>query len=105
MRINIAHERVLDRVLGRKKREAFRYDVVDLKAMLRNILVWADRFVPSESGSILLDDPTLDEKKRKPGLLCFVASFGKNSAPLAGTTMPVSLGIAGRTYSTGKPYI
>ena len=105
MRINIAEKAVLDKILERKKKEAYRPEDVDLNDMLREILTWANKFVPSESGSILLDDPVLNQHKKKAGVLYFIACFGKGSAALAGATLPINVGIAGSTYSTGKPYI
>ncbi|MCC6501854.1 MAG: GGDEF domain-containing protein [Deltaproteobacteria bacterium] len=105
MRINIAEKAVLDKILERKKKDAYRPEDVDLKDMLREILMWANKFVPSESGSILLDDPVLNQHRKKAGVLYFVACFGKGSAALAGATLPVNVGIAGSTYSSGKPYI
>ncbi|MBI5491597.1 MAG: GGDEF domain-containing protein [Deltaproteobacteria bacterium] len=105
MRINIAPKHILDKILERKRKDEYRPENVDLKQMLKEILSWANRFVPSESGSILLDDPVLNQNKEKTGLLYFVACFGKGSAALVETTLPIGLGIAGRTYTTGKPYI
>lgn len=105
MRINIAEKAVLDKILERKKKEAYRPEDVDLNDMLREILTWANRFVPSESGSILLDDPVLNQHKKKAGVLYFIACFGKGSGALAGTTLPINVGIAGSTYTSGKPYI
>jgi diguanylate cyclase (GGDEF)-like protein len=105
MRINIAEKAVLDKILERKKKDAYRPEDVDLNDMLREILTWANSFVPSESGSILLDDPVLNQYKKKSGVLYFIACFGKGSGALAGTTLPISVGIAGSTFTSGKPYI
>ncbi len=105
MRINIAPKHILDKILERKRKDEYRPEGVDLKNMLKEILSWANRFVPSESGSILLDDPVLNQDKKKSGLLYFVACFGKGSGTLVETTLPIDLGIAGRTYTSGKPYI
>jgi len=105
MRINIAEKAILDKVLERKKKEAYKPEDVDLNDMLREILTWANRFVPSESGSILLDDPILNQHKKKAGVLYFIACFGKGSGALAGATLPINVGIAGSTYTSGKPYI
>jgi diguanylate cyclase (GGDEF)-like protein len=105
MRINVAPSDILDTILKRKRWEDARLDIIDLKEMLKNILVWANRFVPSESGSIFLDDPTLDQQKKKSGLLYFVACFGKGSSELSGTTIPSDVGIVGKTYMGGEPYI
>jgi diguanylate cyclase (GGDEF)-like protein len=105
MRITLADKAILDTILERKRREDTRVSTIDLKGMLRNILSWANRFVPSESGSILLDDPTMNQHRQKPGMLYFIACFGKGSSGLAGTILPVNVGIVGKTYMAGKAYI
>lgn len=105
MRINVAKKPVLERVLKRKQWHGIGPEQVDLEDMLKSILKWANEFVPSESGSILLDDPVLDESKRKPGKLYFVACFGKGSKSIMGNNIPISVGIVGNTYMTGRPYI
>ena len=104
MRINIASIEILEKILERKKKDEYGTASVDLKKMLKEILTWANRFVPSESGSILLDDPTLNQFKQKSGELYFVACFGKGSASLVNTPLPADIGIVGRTYSTGKAW-
>ena len=107
MRIHIVGQPLLDRLLDRKARVGI--ENVDLHAMLKEILLWANRFVPSESGSILLDDPALmkiKKKKRKvEAQLYFVGCFGSGSGALVGTSIPEGTGIVGRTYISGKPYI
>ncbi|MBI5827019.1 MAG: sensor domain-containing diguanylate cyclase [Deltaproteobacteria bacterium] len=105
MRINIAPKQILDKILERKRRDEYRPENIDLKAMLKEILTLAGKFVPSESGSILLDDPVLNQNRQKPGVLYFVSCFGKGSSFLVGTYLPAALGIAGQTYTTGRPYI
>ncbi len=105
MRIYLADDAAIDRVLERKKRHEYGGEEVDLREMLKSILRWANEFVPSEAGSILLDDPVLDENRRKPGRLYFMACFGKGSSRLAGTCVPSDAGIAGRCYRTGKAYM
>lgn len=105
MRINIAQKQILDKILERKRRDEFRPEDIDLKGMLKEILAWANKFVPSESGSILLDDPILNQNRQKSGVLYFVACFGKGSTALVETSLPIKLGIAGQTYTTGRPYI
>ena len=105
MRITIAKKHILDKILERKRRDEFRPEDIDLKGMFKEILAWANKFVPSESGSILLDDPSLTPEKNKTGVLYFVACFGKGSSSIIETPLPVGLGIAGKTYKTGRPYI
>lgn len=105
MRINVAQKLLLDKILERKRKDEYRPEQIDLKGMLKEILSWANRFVPSESGSILLDDPVLNQNREKSGVLYFVACFGKGSNSIVETSLPGRLGIAGQTYSTGRPYI
>ncbi len=105
MRIHIAPQNILDRVLERKRWDEASPEPVNLSAMLKEILWWANRLVPSESGSILLDDPVLTKERKKTGHLYFVACFGRGSSRLAGTSLPVDVGIFGRTYRTGRSYI
>lgn len=105
MSINVANRTVLNMILERKRRDEYRPEHIDLKGMLKNILLWANRFVPSESGSILLDDPTLNQERQKKGFLYFVSCFGRGSKKLIGTTLPVSVGIVGKTYLSGRAYI
>ncbi len=105
MRINIADKDTLERVLQRKKWFEPGKKEVDLKAMLKTILMWANEFVPSESGSILLDDPVFHGEGKKAGNLYFVASYGKGSEKLSGTALPDDIGIVGQTYGSAKPYI
>ncbi len=105
MNITIARKQILDKILERKSKKPLRPDDIDLKDMLREILAWANRFAPSESGSILLDDPVLTSQRRKKGLLYFVACYGKGSVGIINTAIPAGVGIAGRTYTTGRPYI
>ncbi|MDH4226195.1 MAG: GGDEF domain-containing protein [Deltaproteobacteria bacterium] len=105
MKINIAEDKIILRVLQRLQWIRSREEGLELNEMLSTILKWANAFVPSESGSILLDDPILTKKNKKPDRLYFLACFGKGSASLAGNVIPANLGIVGQTYKSGKPYI
>lgn len=103
--INIAGDEVLRRTIMRRRQPGALDRVVDLGIMLKEIIDWADRFVPSEAGSILLDDPIQKMDSDAYGKLFFAACFGGHSASLAGTTISDTEGIAGATYQSGKPYI
>ena len=66
MHIHIAETSLLKRLLDRKKRRKEFYGL-ELGDLLRDILTWANSFVPAESGSILFDDPVIKKiPKRKP---------------------------------------
>ncbi|MFZ3072348.1 MAG: sensor domain-containing diguanylate cyclase [Thermodesulfobacteriota bacterium] len=105
MRINIATSEIINRILQRKKWHELSPEDVDLKEMLTSILERANEFVPSESGSIFIDDPVLDENREKPGKLYFVACYGIGSKKLAGAYIPADTGIVGNAYRNGRPYI
>lgn len=105
MQINVVNRHMLDSLLERKRDDGFRPENIDLSEMLQNILAQANRFVPSESGSILLDAAKIGRNRRKTDVLFFVAAFGKDSDKVIGRTLPICVGIAGNTYFTGRPYI
>jgi len=95
----------LERFLERHKAGLSLKDEVDLDLVLRQILQKAYEFVPSESGSILLDDPYRKVPSRKENELVFIAAFGESSSSLVGTRLPAQHGIVGRVYQTGNPYL
>lgn len=105
MKIHIASNEVLERILRRKRKIRNVEQEIDLSAVLREILKRAYEFVPSESGSILLDDPLLKLYTESQGKLYFLACFGKGSSSLIGTSIPDDVGIAGETYQKGRSYI
>ncbi len=72
----------------------------NLLAVLRK----ADEFVPSESGSILLDNPREKRAERKLNTLTFLAAFGEKSEQLVGQRIPAGRGICGHVYLTGRAY-
>lgn len=103
--INIAGEEVLNRTIMRRRQPGAGDKGVDLGLVLKEIVEWADKFVPSEAGSILLDDPILKIDTNRQGTLYFAACFGKKSESLVGTSLNDNEGIAGQTYQSGKSYI
>jgi diguanylate cyclase (GGDEF)-like protein len=105
MKIHMAEQDVLEKLLNRHKRHKRGGHTVDLSVVLREVLNWANRLIPSESGSILLDDPILKMQSKRKGRLCFTACFGKKSASIVGTSFDDCLGIAGESYRKGNPYI
>ena len=101
----IADDTIIDRILQRKIHKGHTARAVDLREVLRVILLKANEFVPSDSGSILLDDPLLKWGKGHKGKLYFMACFGAGSSGLAGTHLPDDVGIVGATYRSGTPYL
>jgi diguanylate cyclase (GGDEF)-like protein len=77
---------------------------VDL--FLREILQKANEFVPSEAGSILLDDPmTKNTEDRLENELVFIATFGADAESRLSRRINARVGIAGHVYSTGVGYM
>ena len=101
----IADDTIIDRILQRKTKTTHPAREVDLKEVLREILLRANEFVPSDSGSILLDDPLLKWDEEHDGTLYFMACFGAGSSELAGTHLPDDVGIVGATYQSGTAYL
>jgi len=95
----------LERFLERHKAGLTLRSEVDLDLVLRQILQKAYEFVPSESGSILLDDPFRKVASRKDNDLVFIATFGTSSRDLIGQRLSAQNGIVGRVYQTGSPYL
>jgi len=95
----------LERFLQRHRADFMLRGASDLDILLRQILEKAFEFVPSESGSILLDDPTRKTATRENNYLFFVAAFGPISREILGRRISGKLGIAGHVYQTGAPYI
>jgi len=95
----------LERFLERHKSGLPLKNDVDLDLVLRQILHKANEFVPSESGSILLDDPFRKVASRKENELVFIATFGESSRNLVGKRLSALHGIVGRVYQTGTPYL
>lgn len=105
MKINVADMAILSRLLNRRNKLYTAGSEVDFSVVLKEILSWANKLVPSESGSILLDDPALRLTRKNEGRLYFSTCFGKGSASLVGTFLTGKQGIAGEAYCNGKPYI
>lgn len=95
----------LERFLERHKAGLSLRHEVDLDLVLREILQKAFEFVPSESGSILLDDPFRKVASRKDNELVFIATFGESSRDLIGHRLSAKHGIVGRVYQSGTPYL
>ena len=105
MRLHILEKRQLNRLLSRERKKPLEEDAPALDAILKEILKKANQMVPSEAGSILLDDPVRKKAKAPFQELVFAACFGVGSASLPGLQLPINAGIVGATYLSGKPYI
>lgn len=106
MLIYTSNKSIIARILQRKKQGAHYARQIDLGVLLEEILTRANDFVPSESGSILLDDPVLKSKGKKgEGQLYFLACYGEGSEALINTSLPDNLGIVGETYQSGNAYL
>jgi diguanylate cyclase (GGDEF)-like protein len=96
----------LERFLERQRAGlSLRGEAFDLDLVLRQILQKAYEFVPSESGSMLLDDPYRKVASRRDNELVFIATFGDSSSNLIGQRLSAQHGIVGRVYQTGTPYL
>jgi len=95
----------LERFLERQKAGLSLKSDIDLDLILRQILQKANEFVPSESGSILLDDPFRKVAVRRENELVFIATFGHASRDLIGQRLSAKFGIVGQVYQTGTPYV
>lgn len=71
---------------------------------LVEVLRKANEFVPSEAGSILLDDPRSKRRDRRKNSLTFLAAFGSQAEAILGQTIASESGIAGHVYQTGHAY-
>jgi len=96
----------LERFLERSRSGlSLRGEGVDLDLVLRQILQKAYEFVPSESGSILLDDPFRKVPQRRDNELVFIATFGDSAGDLIGKRLSAEHGIVGLVYQNGAPYL
>jgi diguanylate cyclase (GGDEF)-like protein len=95
----------LERFLERHKSGLTLHSDLDLDLVLRQILQKANEFVPSQSGSILLDDPFRKVASRRENELVFIAAFGDAGANLIGQRLSAQHGIAGQVYQSGAPYL
>ena len=95
----------LERFLERQKSGLSLRGDFDLDHVLREILQKANEFVPSESGSILLDDPFSKVASRNENELVFIATFGDAGRDLVGQRLEAKYGIVGQVYQSGTPYL
>ena len=88
----------------RRAMPSFALDM-SLSENLLAVLRKANEFVPSQAGSILLDNPLEKNPERAGNTLTFVASFGDKAEKLLGKQIAATVGIAGHVYLGGESYI
>jgi diguanylate cyclase (GGDEF)-like protein len=77
---------------------------LDLDRIFRELLQRANDFLPSEAGTIYLDDPLdVDEDGGRLSLVV-IAGFGPKSDDLMEERFSTAKGIIGEVYRTGQPY-
>jgi diguanylate cyclase (GGDEF)-like protein len=77
---------------------------LDLNRIFRELLHRANDFLPSEAGTIYLDDPLDTDEDDNRLSLVVIAGFGPKSEDLMEERFSSSKGIIGEVYRTGSPY-
>jgi diguanylate cyclase (GGDEF)-like protein len=98
----------ISRLLDRQRKLTTASDQIQVHELFEEILRIANQFVPSESGSVLIDDPHLKVRNQwrpENNELVFVACFGEKAEQLIGARMRAGDGIAGKVYLTGRPIL
>jgi len=94
-------EQQLRLFLGRKRRGRAVIEPPPLSAWLAQTLDLARTLVPSQAGSLLLDEPG----RRGSSPLTFVSAFGPAAERLVGMHVPAGRGIAGHVYASGETWV
>ncbi len=102
--IHCLEQRQMGAFLERRRATLAFSQEMNLADNLAEILRKANEFVPSESGSILLDNPLEKMPARQDNELTFVAAFGDKAKSLIGHRISGSRGIAGHVYINGQAY-
>lgn len=79
-------------------------EATDPSRFISEILQWANAFVPSEAGSVLLDNPFERSADPTNHSLYFIATFGPAAEGLLGASIPTNLGVVGHVYRSGTSY-
>jgi diguanylate cyclase (GGDEF)-like protein len=77
---------------------------LDLNQIFCELLHRANDFLPSEAGTIYLDDPLDTDEDHNRLSLVVIAGFGPKSDDLMEERFSTDKGIIGEVYRTGKPY-
>lgn len=94
----------LEPFLERFKLDSGIPEATDASRFISEVLRRANAFVPSEAGSILLDNPFERAADPVSHSLYFIATFGPAASSLLGASIPTTLGVVGHVYRTGEPY-
>ena len=79
---------------------------IEIDRFLREVLQKANEFVPSEAGSILLDDPsTKNNDDRLENDLVVIAAFGAEGDGRLARRVNARIGISGHVYAAGVGYM
>ncbi len=90
----------------KRTKKSITYEItLHFSDILKRILNLMQIFVPSEAGSILLDDPIKKLENPLKNKLTFVCAYGSNSEKLLGKKLSLKKGIASYVYKTEKPYL
>ncbi|MEM6794575.1 MAG: sensor domain-containing diguanylate cyclase [Acidobacteriota bacterium] len=104
VKIHCLEPRQMSAFLERRRATLAFSQEMNLAENLAEILRKANEFVPSEAGSILLDNPLDKRLDRQDNSLTFVAAFGDRADSLIGRQIPGDRGIAGHVYVHGQAY-
>ena len=77
---------------------------LDLDRIFRELLHRANDFLPSEAGTIYLDDPLDADESGNSLSLVVIAGFGPKSEDLMEERFSTGKGIIGEVYRSGQPY-
>ena len=102
-RIRCVSSAKLAHFLKREPRLASTTDL-DLNRIFRELLKRANDFLPSDAGTIYLDDPLAKTDDANRGSLVVIASFGPKGEDLVEERFDTHKGIIGEVYRTGLPY-
>jgi len=89
--------------LKREPRSASVTDL-DLNQIFRELLERANEFLPSEAGTIYLDDPLIREDDAFDASLVVIAGFGPKAEGVIEERFNIRSGIIGEVYRTGVRY-
>jgi len=95
----------LDSFFERYRHDAGVPEVMHAGRFLVEVLQRANAFVPSQAGSLLLDQPFERTADPASAALYFIAAFGPSADELLGASIPASEGAVGHVYRTGDSHL